>query len=337
MASVHYGRLLGPIGFSRTVAIKRLHPHYARNAEFVAMFIDEARLAARIRHPNVVPTLDVVATHGELFLVMEYVQGETLSRLLRATATGGQRIPAPIVATIMCGALDGLHAAHEAVDERGMPLNIVHRDVSPQNILVGADGIPRVLDFGVAKAAGRVQSTQLGQLKGKLAYMPPEQLQGVVSRQTDVYAAAIVLWESFTGQRLFGGNSEAEILGKMMAGAITPPSQLAPELPRGVDAIVLRGLARDPRERWPTALEFAHALERACPLASARDVGAFCGANAHAAIAERAQRIAEIESSSSSLPYAIESSVATPAPETRAPPRPATSTGAPSAVRMLLP
>jgi len=181
MATVHFGRLLGPVGFSRTVAIKRLHPQFAKDPEFVSMFLDEARLAARIRHPNVVPTLDVVATQGELFLVMDYVQGESLSRLIRAARERGHRIPPRIVSSILTGALHGLHAAHEAKNERGEPLNIVHRDISPQNVLVGSDGVPRVLDFGVAKAAGRVQTTREGQLKGKLAYMAPEQIGGQVT------------------------------------------------------------------------------------------------------------------------------------------------------------
>src|SRR5262245_3092434 len=162
MATVHFERLLGPVGFSRTVAIKRLHPQFAKDPEFVSMFLDEARLAARIRHPNVVATLDVVATKGELFLVMEYVQGESLSRLARAVMARGENLPPRIVASIMCGVLHGLHAAHEARDQRGEPLGIVHRDVSPQNVLVGIDGTARVVDFGVAKASGRHQSTRKG-------------------------------------------------------------------------------------------------------------------------------------------------------------------------------
>jgi serine/threonine protein kinase len=190
MATVHFGRLSGPAGFSRTVAIKRLHPQYAKDPEFVSMFLDEARLAARIRHPNVVTTLDVVTTGAEIFLVMEYVQGESLSRLLRAVRPMMTPADTRIVATIVSGVLHGLHAAHEARDEQGQPLRIVHRDVSPQNVLVGTDGVPRVLDFGVAKAAGRVQTTREGQLKGKLAYMAPEQVRGEVTRVTDVYSAS---------------------------------------------------------------------------------------------------------------------------------------------------
>jgi len=176
MATVHVGRLLGAAGFSRVVAIKRLHRHFASDPEFVSMFVDEARLAARIRHPNVVPTLDVVRTEDELFLVMEYVSGEALSRLLRATREKGVPVTPRIAVTIGAGLLHGLHAAHTAKGERGEPLEIVHRDVSPQNVIVGTDGIARVLDFGVAKARVRLQTTREGQVKGKLAYMAPEQL-----------------------------------------------------------------------------------------------------------------------------------------------------------------
>src|SRR5580700_11191148 len=212
MATVHIGRLLGPVGFARTVAIKRLHPHLARNPEFVAMFLDEARLAARIRHPNVVSTLDVVATEGELFVVMEYVPGDSLARLLFAAKERSERVPLSVAASIMVDMLHGLHAAHEASDERGQPLNLVHRDVSPHNVLVGTDGAAHLIDFGVAKATGRAQVTREGQLKGKLAYMAPEQLGGSpVDRRADVFGASVVLWEMLTGQRLFDGADEGEI------------------------------------------------------------------------------------------------------------------------------
>ncbi len=299
---MHFGRLLGVVGFSKTVAIKRLHPNLAKDPEFVSMFLDEARLAARIRHPNVVSTLDVVALHGELFLVMEYLQGESLRQLVRAAAHAGNPVPAPIVGTVMAGTLHGLHAAHEARSERGEPLGIVHRDVSPQNILVGIDGVPRVLDFGVAKAAGRAQTTREGQLKGKLAYMSPEQLMGRgVTRSTDIFAASIVLWEALTGQRLFGGESEGEVVKRVLDAHAEPPSKVVPTLPRALDAIVLRGLARDPAERYETARDMARALARALPLAPASDVGEYVERMAAPALALRAERIAKIESSSQAL------------------------------------
>jgi serine/threonine-protein kinase len=168
------------------------------------MFLDEARVAARIRHPNVIPTLDIVAAEGELLLIMEYVQGESLSRLNRASLQAAVDTPLPVISAIVAGALHGLHAAHEASGENGEPLHIVHRDVSPQNILVGEDGVVRVLDFGIASAVGRLQVTRDGQIKGKLAYMPPEQFWGKpLDRRADVYAMAVVLWECITQRRLF--------------------------------------------------------------------------------------------------------------------------------------
>ncbi|HEY6463032.1 MAG TPA: serine/threonine-protein kinase, partial [Polyangiaceae bacterium] len=230
MASVHLGRLLGHVGFERTVAIKRLHPQYARDPDFVSMFLDEARVVGRVRHPNVVPTLDVVAADGELFIVMEYVQGESLARLIRASGARGERIPPAFAATIVAGVLHGLHAAHEAKNERGEPLGVVHRDVSPQNVIVGTDGVPRVLDFGVAKAAGRIQTTREGQLKGKLGYMAPEQISGVVSPATDVYAAAVVLWESLTGRRLFLADGDAHLMKLVLEARIEAPSKVVPDL-----------------------------------------------------------------------------------------------------------
>jgi eukaryotic-like serine/threonine-protein kinase len=299
MATVHLGRLVGPVGFSRTVAIKRLHDQFALDPDFVPGFLDEARLAARIRHPNVVPTLDVVATEGQLFLVMEYVQGESLSRLLRASSEKKVKVPPRVAIGVMVGALNGLHAAHEAKNEKGEPLAIVHRDVSPQNILVGVDGAPRVLDFGVAKASGRLQTTRSGQLKGKVAYMSPEQLRSEpVDRRSDIFSASIVLWETLTARRLFTGESEGAVLSSVLLAPIVAPSKYAPEIPPALDAIVLKGLEREPAKRWATAREMANALEDALAPATARQVAEWVESLAREALELRAKRVAEIESSS---------------------------------------
>jgi serine/threonine protein kinase len=314
MATVHFGRLLGPVGFSRTVAIKRLHPQFASDPEFVSMFLDEARLAARIRHPHVVPTLDVVATNGELFLVMDYVPGESLSRLIRAARDSNARIPINMVIAIMSGVLQGLHAAHEAHNERGEPLGIVHRDVSPQNVLVGSDGQARVLDFGVAKAAGRVQTTREGQLKGKLAYMAPEQLRGEpLTRKTDIYAASVVLWEALCCERLFAGDNEGAVVTRVLSGEVTPPSQklidiqrtLGTEVMRSferLDAVVLRGLSLDPAHRFDTAREMALALEKCFTPATSAEISEWVEGVASPVLLQRAEQVAEIEISSSSIP-----------------------------------
>jgi len=297
MATVHYGRLVGPVGFSRTVAIKRLHAQYAKDPEFVAMFLDEARLAARIQHPNVVPTLDVVSTDGELFLVMEYVQGETLARLNRVVRDGGTHMPSRIALTIIVQVLHGLHAAHEAKDERGAPLGIVHRDISPQNVLVGVDGVARVLDFGVAKAAVRLQTTREGQLKGKLAYMAPEQIGGQVDRLTDIYAAGALLWESLTGKRLYEAVNEGQLLQKVLRGKFDRPSAHVSNLSPVLDEITVRALELDPRKRFATAREMALALERTGELAMSSEVGDWVENTARPELSRRAERLAEIESS----------------------------------------
>jgi serine/threonine protein kinase len=292
MATIHLGRLLGPVGFARTVAIKRLHPQYARDPQFVAMFVDEARLAARIRHQNVVPTLDVVALEGEIFLVMEYVHGESLSRLLAALDARGERVAPPIAAGIMHGVLQGLHAAHEARTEKGVPLEIVHRDVSPQNVLVGIDGLARVADFGVAKAVGRLQTTEDGDVKGKMGYMSPEQVESApVDRRTDVWAAAVVLWELLMGKRLFGAANAAAVVYDILERTITPPGVGSPAL----DAVVMRGLARDPGERFQTAREMAMALEEALTPASPRAIGDWVEATARETLRARASLVEEME------------------------------------------
>jgi len=296
MASVHLGRLMGAVGFSRTVAIKRLHPHLARDEEFAMMFLDEARLAARIRHPNVVAVLDVVHDEGELLLVMDYVQGESLSRLARSVRPGS--IPTRIAVTVMTGVLHGLHAAHEATTEQGEALHIVHRDVSPQNVIVGTDGVARVFDFGVAKAAHRVQTTQDGSVKGKIAYMAPEQLLSEeVDRRADIYAAAVVLWEALTGERLFEGENQGRVIRKILDEAVPVPSTVVPGLPKALDEAVMRGLERDVTKRWQTARDFAAALERCSPASSATEVGNWVESMGGTALGERAERVKDIESS----------------------------------------
>ncbi len=299
MATVHYGRLLGPVGFSRTVAIKRLHPQFAKDPDFAAMFLDEARLVSRIHHPNVVQTLDVVALEGELFLVMDYVMGESLSRLLRDSQARNQTVPLPIASAILCGVLHGLHAAHEATNDRGEPLGIVHRDVSPQNVIVGSDGVPRVIDFGVAMAAGRSHTTREGQLKGKLLYMAPEQLDsGPVDRRTDVYAAGVVLWEILTLQRLFTADSEGGVIRAVFDRHVDPPSAVVPGIPPALDAICLRALERDPRKRFDSARQMALAMEQILPVASATQTAAWIEPLAEETLSRRSRAVASIESQS---------------------------------------
>jgi serine/threonine-protein kinase len=295
MAAVHLGRLLGPVGFARTVAIKCLHPNYAKNREFSAMFLDEARVVARVRHPSVVQTLDVVKLHGELFLVMDYVHGESFARLLVAASRNKEPVTPQIIVPIIVSVLHGLHAAHEATDERGQPLGIVHRDVSPHNVIVGVDGVARVLDFGVAKAAGRLQETRAGQLKGKIPYMSPEQVGGTVTRSSDIYACSVVLWEALTGRRLFQGDTEVAMIAQVAAGNIPPPTRFVPDLPKELEAITMRGLARDPAHRFPSARDMARALEKSVALATATEIGEWVEHLAGESLATRARYVKEIE------------------------------------------
>jgi eukaryotic-like serine/threonine-protein kinase len=305
MATVHLGRDLGAGG--RTVAIKRLHAQFVNDPEFVTMFLDEARLAACVRHPNVVSMLDIVTLGNEPFLVMEYVQGESLSRLIRGTRERGMLIPGRVVGSIMTGALHGLHAAHDSRNERDELLGLIHRDVSPHNVLVGVDGYARMVDFGVAKAAGREQNTRAGQLKGKLSYMAPEQARfDIVNRQTDIYAAAVVMWEALTGQRLFYGETDGAILARVIEGRVEPPSQVVRMTQPNVDPatffeiaaldpVVMCGLARDPARRFASAYDMAVAVERSLHLAPPAEVSAWVSSVASDQMQIRARRVMDLE------------------------------------------
>jgi serine/threonine-protein kinase len=295
MASVHLGRQRGAGGFARIVAIKHLHSRYAWDVDFVAMLLDEARLVARIHHPNVAQTLDVVSTDGALFLVMQYIHGDALHSLLAAARRLALGVPPTIAMAIVAGVLRGLQAAHEARGEDGARLEIVHRDVSPQNILVGADGVARIIDFGVAKALTRLQATRPGQLKGKPSYMAPEQVVGAATdARTDVYSASVVLWEALAQRRLFEGETEGAIHRSVLEAVIPPPSRFSPGLSPALDAVVLRGLARDPAERFGSAREMATALERA-GAASPAEVASWVTAAGAETLYRRSQVIAAIE------------------------------------------
>jgi serine/threonine-protein kinase len=298
MATVYLGRMSGAVGFTRVVAVKRMLPRFAKDPDFVAMFLDEAALASRVQHPNVVPTLDVVAEQGEVFIVMEYVRGQSLGALLNAAQHTG--VPVDVAASIICGVLAGLHAAHEARDKRGESLHIVHRDVSPHNVLVGADGVARIMDFGVAKAAKQLHITQEGQLKGKLAYMAPEQIvpQGSIDRGVDVFAAAVVLWGMLAGRPLFRGQNLSDTVTEILSAPIPSLCTLRGDVPEALDRVVQKGLARDRASRWATAQEFESAIEAAVPrIASARVVGAWVERFAGEVLAEREKQVAAVDSS----------------------------------------
>ena len=296
MATVHFGCSLGAASFSRIVAIKRLHAHLAREHEFLTMFLDEARVTARIRHPNVAPTLDVVATDREVFIVMEYVHGESLSKLFTAMRARREPMPLPVAAAVVCGLLAGLHAAHEATDERGAALQIVHRDVSPQNVIIGSDGVARMVDFGIAKAAGRLQRTLTGEIKGKFGYMAPEQVNGArVTRATDIYAAGVVLWEALTGATLFRADSDVQLAAQVLLGQVFPPSHHVQGVPIVFDDIVMCALDRDPARRFATARDMARAIETSLPVANASQVAEWVQGLAGPILRQREERLAQIE------------------------------------------
>ena len=295
MATVHLGRLIGPVGFSKIVAIKQMHESAARNPDFVAMFLDEARLSGRVQHPNVVATHDVIAKGGEAFLVMEYVHGESLAALLRAARRRDERLPPAVAVHILGDVLAGLHAAHEATDENGDPLRIVHRDVSPQNIMIGVDGVARVLDFGIAKAAGRLQETQTGQLKGKIGYMAPEQLLGrPLDRRVDIFAAGIVLWEAISGRKMFDADNSGQLMYQVLEFEIPPLSAVA-DVPQALSDAVEKATARDPNVRFATAREFARELEQSTALVSSRQIGEWVTSLCGEALARRAEQMRAIE------------------------------------------
>ncbi len=262
MAVVHLARALGAGGFERLVALKVMHPHISSEPDFVAMFLDEARLAAHIRHPNVVATIDV--QHDPLFLVMEYVEGPSLGALLRELRKRKQPMDPALAVRVLSDVLAGLHAAHEQLGSDGVPLEIVHRDVSPQNVLIGIDGISRITDFGVARAASRLSSTRGGQVKGKLAYMAPEQVAGKdVDRRVDVYAAGAVLYEALTGLPLFRADNDAALMAQIVRGVRAAPCEMEPRVPTALSAVCMRALSRKVDARYATAAELADALEAA--------------------------------------------------------------------------
>ena len=284
MATIHIARLVGDEGFTRIVAAKRLHPEFAEDRDFVSMFLDEARIASKVHHRNVVPVLDVVTTGEEVVLVQEYVHGVPLHWLLRTAHEAKTHVPINIAVSIGCQVLAGLQAAHDTTDEMGEALGVVHRDVSPQNVMVATDGTARLLDFGIAKATMAAHITREGMFKGKLAYSAPEQIRGAATQQSDIYSLSVVLWELLVGHRLHNNaQSEGELIAEVMTGRLpTILEVLAPEKEwlganrwrhlEALDAILQKGLHIDVSKRWKTAAEMEAALASAVSPASTTGV-----------------------------------------------------------------
>ncbi len=272
MATLFLGRRQGAAGFAKLVAIKVVHPHLAREAQFGQMFVDEALISSRIEHPNVVHVTELGEQAGAYFLVMEYVHGASLSQLLAGLSKRGRRLSPELAVHIAVRVAEGLHAAHETLGDDGQPLHVVHRDISPQNVLLSARGHVKLIDFGIAKARGRVQQTTTTSLKGKIRYMAPEQAFGrPVDRRTDVYALAVVLWEMLTMRRMFTAENDFALLDMVRSPSPPPPSTYLEGCPPALDAAVMHALRPDLDQRTATAFELRRELAEAMPSALALD------------------------------------------------------------------
>lgn len=273
MATIHFGRLLGDEGFSRIVAVKRLHAELAQDEQFVAMFLSEARIASRVQHRNVVPVLDVATVDQEVILVQEYVHGVPLDLLLADMRRAEQRLPIALAVGIACQLLAGLQATHDTTDELGQPMHIVHRDVSPQNVMLAVDGSARLLDFGIATAGSQSQLGGERTYKGKLAYSAPEQLQRAATPQSDIYSASVLLWELLVGERMHGSKKGTELVPVVLSGTLPrmretlaaqgrwhAMSEAEREQLEALEPVVQRGLAADTSERWTSAHDMEQAL-----------------------------------------------------------------------------
>ncbi|QDF03459.1 protein kinase domain-containing protein [Myxococcus xanthus] len=262
MAEIFLAKLLGADGFERNVVIKRMLPHLTNNPDFVEMFRDEARLAAKLAHPNIVQIQELGFAEGCYYICMEYLAGEDFSTTLRLAGRKRHYVPLPIVLRVLIDAARGLHFAHEFTNEAGQPLNVVHRDISPSNLYLTYQGQVKVLDFGIAKAESRLVNTRTGVVKGKYMYMAPEQARGKeVDRRADVFALGVSLYEALTHVRPFSRENDLAVLNALLQGELKPPRELRPDLPEELEAILLKAMAFKPEDRYPTAEAFADALE----------------------------------------------------------------------------
>lgn len=282
MANVWLARLRSKHGFERLVALKTILPAFADDPKFRRMFLDEARIASRINHAHVAPIFDLGECNGNLYLVMEWIDGDSLANLARAAEAHPGKFPLPLVLKVLADACAGLHAAHELRDEGGRALDVVHRDVSPHNILVSATGIVKVIDFGVAKARVRMaEETSIGTVKGKLHYLAPERALGMpADRRADVWSVGAVLYRVLAGRPTYRGPDERSILDQLVSGVL--PDVLPPGFPNSVQRLVSKALAPNPRDRFATAADLQRALEAAIHglgvTVTARDIADFMAA-----------------------------------------------------------
>jgi serine/threonine protein kinase len=264
MGEIYRASNLGPEGFNKTVVVKRILPHLARSHEFVQLFLNEARVAAVLSHPNIVQIYELGHAGEEYFLVMEYVKGATLAALRKRARANNQLLAPEVVAAVCSEVLRALDYAHNACDERGSPLRIIHRDVSPDNVLVSSAGQVKVIDFGIVKATNAVSHTRTGATRGKLSYLAPELIRRMpADHRIDVYATGVMLYELLCGQRPFVGENEGILLHAILQDLVVPPHAHRPEVSRELSAIALKALARNPDDRYATAREMAKALDDA--------------------------------------------------------------------------
>ena len=262
MAEVYLARQAGAAGFEKLVCLKRILPHLARDRQFVEMFLNEARLAARLDHPNIVSIYDLGEANGNYFIAMEFIDGPSLRAVAKRARERGERLPIAEMVKIVSMAAGGLHYAHDLADAEGKPLGLVHRDISPDNILVHRNGMAKVVDFGIAKAANSSGRTRTGALKGKVAYMPPEQLRGdPLDRRADVFALGVVLYEMIAGRRPWEGDSDVSLIGQIMTEEPKPLSTLRSDAPAGLTAVLDRALAKDREARYSSCHDLQADLE----------------------------------------------------------------------------
>src|SRR5436190_10823109 len=263
MAEVFVAKAFGVEGFERLLAIKRILPTMGEDAEFIRMFVDEARLAVQLAHANIVQVLELGKHDESLYIAMEYISGRDLRQLMERFRKRQQPMPLPQACLIVAEVCEALDHAHRKKDAQGRSLGIVHRDVSPQNVLVSFEGGVKLIDFGIAKAESRLQKTQSGILKGKFSYMSPEQVKGnAVDGRGDIFACGILLWELVCGEKLFTGESDYAVLEKIRAGAVPSPRSRNPQCPQALEKVILRALAPDPARRYPAASQLHDDLMR---------------------------------------------------------------------------
>jgi serine/threonine protein kinase len=263
MAEVYKAKTVGVGGVERIVAIKRILPSVAEDEEFIKMFVDEAKITSQLSHANLAQSFDLGKIDDAYYIAMEYVPGKDLRAVFERMKRRGERMPLPLCAYTVARLCEGLDYTHRKCDPDGRELNIVHRDVSPQNIVLGFEGEVKLIDFGIAKAANKITRTQAGILKGKFGYMSPEQVRGLpLDRRSDIFAAGVVLYELCTGERLFTGSSDFSVLEKVQQAKITPPSQVEPRIPLELERVMLKALAREPEDRYQLAADLAGDLTR---------------------------------------------------------------------------